>query len=57
MTNEEMIEIKIKALQIARDMKPAPVYNNFGTQPYVIPSYNILTEAESIYNWIVKLED
>lgn len=53
MSNEEIIKVKIKALELARDMKPAPTYSSFGQQP-VAPYYDILKEAESIYEWIVK---
>lgn len=47
--------IRIKALEIARDMKPAPVYTGLG-QPPITPYYDILKEAESIYQWLVKSE-
>lgn len=53
MTQDEMMEIKVKALHIARDMKPGPIYTGIGHQP-TIPFYDILKEAESIYQWIIK---
>jgi hypothetical protein len=53
MSNEEIVKVKIRALEIARDMKPGPVYSGFGQQP-VTPYYDVLKEAQSIYEWIVK---
>lgn len=53
MNQNEVVEVKIKALQIARDMKPTPVYTNFGNTP-TVQLYDVLKEAESIYQWIIK---
>lgn len=53
MQTEETIKVKIKALELARDMKPSPTYSGFGQQP-ITPYYDILKEAQSIYEWIIK---
>lgn len=49
------LEARKLALTIARDMKPPPVYSTqLGGPPPVHPYYDILKEAESIYQWLIK---
>jgi hypothetical protein len=43
------------ALQIARDMKPPTNYGNpLAGQLPVTPHYDLLKEAELIYQWLIK---
>ena len=44
---------RLRAIEIARDMKPAPNYNTL-QQAIPVPSYNLLKEAESIFQWLVS---
>jgi hypothetical protein len=50
---------RLRALEVARDMKPQPIYNSgLGlTQALPMPVYNLLAEAENIYQWLIKIED
>lgn len=44
------------ALQIARDMRPPTTYNNsaMGQSIPTTPHYDLLKEAELIYQWLIK---
>lgn len=55
MTTDEISKTKIKALEIARDMKPLPTYTGYTLGNHTItPNYDLLTSAEAIYQWIIK---
>ena len=48
-------EARMKAVHIARDMKPVPEYS--AGQRIVAPEkYDLLKEAEAIYQWLIKSE-
>lgn len=54
LTQEEDVKVRIKALEIATDMRPGPVYSGFNKVE--TPYYNLLEEAESIYQWLLKFK-
>lgn len=48
-------KVKEIALQAAIAMRPAPSYSsNLQSQVLAQPHYNLLTEAEKIYQWLVS---
>jgi hypothetical protein len=49
-------DCKKMALQIARDMKPPPNYSHNQLQQGMPtqPHYDLLKEAEAIYQWLIK---
>jgi hypothetical protein len=46
---------RLRALEVARDLRPPPQYGNnlqqaLANQPY----YDVIKEAEKIYQWLIK---
>jgi hypothetical protein len=49
-------ESRVNALRTAKDMKPQPVYSGNPLQQGMptTPPYDLLKEAETIYQWLIK---
>jgi hypothetical protein len=49
---------RLRALEIGRDMRPpAQLNNGFQHQQLPEPRYDLLKEAESIYQWLIKIDE
>ena len=51
----ERSKLRVKALEVAQAMRPMPTYNyNMGGMQNLPPYYDLLGEAEKIYQWLIK---